>query len=71
MPEGSAGKFFEGAAGKYMVCSSLTKPGVFEVYDDHARELLATTESRAAAEKLAALLAKTKIILKPGRETSA
>ena len=71
MPDGSAGKFFEGPAGKYMVCGSLTKPGVFEVHDHHARELLATTESRAAAEKLAALLARTKIILKPGRESSA
>ena len=63
-------KFFKGPAGEYMVCPSLTQPRVFEVHDDHAGDLLATTKNRAGAEKLAALLAVVPITLKPMRESS-
>jgi hypothetical protein len=64
-------KFFEGPGGEYLVSKSLTDKDVFEVHDDHAGNLLATTSNRAAAEALATLFAEVRFQIKPMRDSSA
>ena len=71
MADESGDKFFDGPAGEFIVCKSITKPGMFEVHDDHAGNLLAMTNNRAAAEQLATLLSEVRFIIKPTRASSA